>query len=311
MLQAEISDTGKNRYTVIVDDGAQTSLGASDGNWTLQLARGLVDAEHTVRVIENSGVLGGIVQFHRFVTSSDGKFLQARPRPHRIEVIGDSLSTGAGDEGQQPSDRITMHNTNAALAYGSIAAEKLQADYTCVAVFGKQMAQRNTLPDIYERSLPSDEKSQWDFTQHVPDVAVVNLSTNDFYTAAFNADMFAKAYVTFLLRVREHYRDAVIYITDSPLLTDNQPSDENNRNRLRHLLDGIAATAKCAGVDNIHVFYFDAIARADGLGAGWHPKLVTHEKMGAKLASTIRTDLHWDETDGAQKTAATTSTQSQ
>jgi len=300
-LQMTLSDTGLNRYTLTIDDAKPTMIGSADSRCTVDLAKDLPPGEHQISLVRSSGAGGGIVQFHDFAT--DGQWLQPRPRRRSIEIIGDSISVGTGDEGTAASDRISVHNTNAFLAYGSVAAREFDADYTCLAVRNRRMGKYgaidhrphkvpgDTLPEMYDRTLPGNPAGRWDFpADSTPDVVVINLSTNDFYTTGFNEREFVQTYEWFLAHIRQQYPAAAIYITDSPLLDDSGLNGRHDLTILRNLLDRIAHDSNDW---NIRVLYFDRIDKSDGKGAGWHPTVATQAKMAQKLVAALRADLGW------------------
>lgn len=300
-IQITLTDTGLNRYTLIIDDREPTMVGSSDSRCTVDLAKDLPPGDHRVSLFRSSGAGGGIVQFHTFAT--DGQWLQPRPRKRRIEIIGDSISAGTGDEGTAGSDLINMHNTNAFLAYGCVAARRLGADYTCLAIRNRRMAKYgfidhrphkvpgDTLPEMYDRALPSDPASRWSFpADAAPDAVVINLSTNDFFTTGFDEREFVQTYEHFLNRIRRHYPAAAIYLTDSPLLDDAGDNNRHDLSKLRGLLDHIAHDS---ADPRVHIFLFDRIEKSDGKGAGWHPSVATHAKMAEKLVETLKHDLGW------------------
>jgi hypothetical protein len=133
------------------------------------------------------------------------------PLPHKIEIIGDSITCGAGVEAQSASDPACNVNfgeglENGYYAYGPDIARALNADWhvTCASGIGLvrnyySRGDQRTMPQIYpyldpEAMSPFD-LTLWDTTQWgveglddgglaattgAPDAIVIGLGTNDF-----------------------------------------------------------------------------------------------------------------------------------
>ena len=50
-----------------------------------------------------------------------------------MEVIGDSISCGYGNEAANEHEHFSPTTENAYFSYGAIAARAFNADYTCIA----------------------------------------------------------------------------------------------------------------------------------------------------------------------------------
>src|SRR5262249_46492585 len=113
-------------------------------------------------------------------------------------------------------------------SYGAMAARAVGAELHTIAWSGRGMlcnygddAQScsDPLPNIYDRTLPTQNGSRWDFTRYQPDAVVINLGTNDYST---NVDPspadFTAAYRGFLQHLRDVYPDALILCTCGPML---------------------------------------------------------------------------------------------
>ena len=94
-----------------------------------------------------------------------------------MEVIGDSMSCGADNEGA-PGEPGTPANSNAYFSYGAMTARNIDADYMCISWSGKTMDAEHGMPAIYERIVP-EYYSKWNYSTWIPDIVVINLSTND------------------------------------------------------------------------------------------------------------------------------------
>ena len=211
---------------------------------------------------------------------------------HRLEVIGDSISTGYGNESHSKEEHFSPLTQNAYFTYGDITARALGADYVCVAWSGRCMWPKNTIPELYDRTLPQDKASVWDFAKWTPDVVVINLATNDFAGGPPDEAGWTQGYEAFISRVRKHYPHAEIYCAVGPMMGDWGKGKPLTTVRL--YLARIIADEQAAGDTKVHFIEFPGqdIAK-NGVGADWHPTVKTHEAMAQQLTAVIRKDLHW------------------
>jgi hypothetical protein len=115
-----------------------------------------------------------------------------------IEVIGDSISAGFGNLGKEihsnggnakTSCKFSLFTESAYATYGWLAARELKADASILAVSGFGMYQsnegftENVLPKLYNHIIANSENPTWNFDEKArPQVVIINLGTNDFYS---------------------------------------------------------------------------------------------------------------------------------
>src|SRR5262249_26350825 len=129
------------------------------------LADGLPDAVHEISLHRRTEAKVGEAVFFGFDAGSGGKLLPPSPAPERrIETIGDSISTGYGNEGPNATCSYVNSEQNEWLTYGAIAARNLNADHTTIAWSGK------TIHEMYEyfpTVLPQrTDGPRWDFAKY-------------------------------------------------------------------------------------------------------------------------------------------------
>jgi lysophospholipase L1-like esterase len=281
-----------NQFAVIVDGGTAKTIKTMTGTATYTLADALPAGEHTVLVHRRTEAFFGEVQFLGFVI--DGGALLSPPpaRARRLEVIGDSITCGYGNEGADQYCKFTADTENHYLTYAALAARTLEADLHAEAWSGIGMYRdyggdtANTMPARWGRTLPEKTTSTWDTSQYVPHAVVINLGTNDF-AKGDPGKPFETAYLTFVRRVRKAYPSAWIFPSVGPMLSGTSLTSA------RTYLNNVIATLKSEGDEKISLLEFATQSAADGYGCDWHPSLATNSKMAKLLEAELRSKLGW------------------
>ena len=281
-----VLDDQAQYFTLIVDGQLQPNLATSPGEQTYVLASGLAPGEHVVELYRRTeGSFGasifGDVQI-------EGELLPPPPVDRRIEVVGDSITCGYGNEGVEPCG-FSAETENAQLTYAGVAARTLGAELHMVAWSGKGVVYNygedmfEPLPDVYDRALAT-EGAGWDFSWH-PDVVVINLGTNDFSTDGDpSQQLFVSEYVGFMAHLRDVHPDAYILAISPSLFGDEAAMVDGY---LQNVIDErMAAGDTNVGWANVNVEWI-------GSGCDGHPNVVTHEAMAARLVEELEARLGW------------------
>ncbi len=290
-LAARLTDTGPEDFLVVsVNDRQPTLLRVHPGQTLYPLARNLPPGRHTVAVVKRTEPLVGTLQLLGFEAPTNTR-LHPVPRPtRRLEIIGDSISCGFGVEAASEKEPFTARTENNTLSYGALAARALNAEVHCIAWSGRKMAPDNTMPKVYDRILPTDPTSRWNFAKWTPDAVVINLATNDFRGGVPDRSTWTDAWLAFLARVRSHYPRAHVYCALGTMLTDRWPPQQRHLTTARAYLQDIVARSKDP---RVHFLEFPEQKLEDGLGASWHPSRKTHRLMARRLTETLSRDLGW------------------
>jgi lysophospholipase L1-like esterase len=284
-LGVTLRDSGGNQFTVVVDGQVQPVLVPGAGTREIALATGLAAGEHRVEIYRRTEASFGVSQFLSFDFGPDGVPGEVAPPSRRIELIGDSVSSGYGNLGTSVDCGFSADTQSHYDTYGAIAARELGAELSTVAWSGKGVVYNydtdvtDPMPALYGRALPSEPSSQSDFAA-AADAVVIKLGTNDFSTAGDPApELFPGEYLALLDRVRQAYPDAFILCTVGPLLGGQD---------LQAARAGIAGAVQAftaAGGSNAVVWEMNVPNNSPG--CDYHPSLATHAAMAEGLVQQL------------------------
>lgn len=254
--------------------------------------------EATVRIVklsETAMSTFGIAS----IKVEEGKIEPTEEKNLFIEFIGDSITCGYGVDDEDRDHHFSTKTEDITRAYAYKTAEKLDADYSMVAISGygiisgyttaDEPNSEQTIPQYYETlgfsyggfgtEKPQDIK--WDFSKRQPDIIVINLGTNDnSYTKGIEdrVSLFGSEYGKFLKKVRELNLASTIICSLGIMGGQLYPTIENTVN----------AFINETGDNKIELLRFDEQSPQDGYAADWHPTEATHTKASEKLAAKIR-----------------------
>lgn len=277
--------SNENRFTVVVDGGTPATITTSAGQTSLPLATGLTNGAHDLVIWRNTEASIGVTQFGGLSNFGAGGALTAPAAgPNkRIEMVGDSLTVGAGVEGDAACPGGIDAFTNNYLAYGSVAARTVGADVVTIAWSGIGVYRNydgsltDTMPMRYPYSIPND-MTAWDFSQYQPDVVIINLGTNDFGQGDPGTP-YETAYEAFIKTIRGKYANAYFILIDM-----------YGGERLVRINDVVMAM-KGAGETKIESL--SVSSAQNNLGCNQHPNVAGQAAMGAVLAARLKVVMGW------------------
>lgn len=294
-VSAKIQSFGSNYFIVILDGKIiMNSLDISNGG-VFVLATNLSKGVHEIKLVKRNEFNIGYVKFLGF-NFDDGELLAPPKRlERRIEVIGDSITCGFGNDGADESVEYVPSLDNSYLSYGAIAGRDLEAETTIIGCSGFGVMQSydgntsQTVPAMYHMVVPHKD-IKWDFTKWVPQVSVINLGTNDFSFGSIpNIDKFNKAYIKFIEEIHSNYKNCKIICTVGPLMDGEALKVIKkciNNVILGHFYD--------KGLDFVSFLEFEPQDKEqNGCGVSGHPSIKTHEIMAKALENKIRKMMNW------------------
>ena len=282
-----IDGNNQNEFAVVVDGQVQDDLVTSAGTTSYPVVTGLADGVHELVLWRRTEAYYNPTEFLGLRDFGPGGALVAPPPPpsRRLEIVGDSITAGYGNEGSPGCSGTKPENNY--LAYGSVAARLLGADLHTIAWSGIG-AYRNynevgpsddAMGSKYDLAEPIQSSSTWDFSRYVPQAVIINLGTNDYSTHGDPGAPFVDAYLDLVRLIRSHYADAYVFCLIQQ--GDSEPA-----------INQVVSTLHQEGDADVESFDINVNEGSWG-GCDGHPDLVMHQAMGERLAAEVASVLGW------------------
>ena len=226
---------------------------------------------------------------------------QAAEKRLRLEFIGDSITCGFGNMVNDANRMFYSADENGWMSHAAVAARKRGADFSVISCSGLAVTEgigkfAYAIPPMgyyypYRDRMAQELEGKaehpvlWDFQNHVPDVIVLNLGTNDATVIDLNGDTqegikkFERDYYEFL-RMLRNYNGFAPWIICALGSLDYFLYDS---------IQKVAGKFKAEqGDEKISCFKYGRVRVTDGLGACRHPYVTTQVRMGEELAEYIK-----------------------
>jgi hypothetical protein len=283
-----------NFIDVSVDDGApvQVRLRAGEGSYPLAQVPGASD--HTVTLVRCNESWQGTFTVLGFDAGPGGALLPPPELPRRrLMFIGDSVTCGEMCAWTAQPDPKRGSDANARLSYGMIVARELQAQCALVSCGGRGIIRdwqgnrdAGNAPVFYELALPDDPAVRWNPSLYVPDAIGIQLGTNDFSRGVPDENEFVNAYVEFVRKVQRDAPGALIFLMDSPILSDS-PGQGPRRSAHHGYLEEIVRRVGSPRV------ILAPLSHYPGVPGNGHPTGPEHREMAGELEPLLRRELGW------------------
>ena len=287
---------GKNYFDVFVDGETQHPfvLEAKQGEQTYVISTALKPGSHSLEIYKRTEGEEGATGFKGLLLDADAKLLPAPARPiRRIEIYGDSITSGAGNEGADNSADHLLSEKNNYWAYGAITARNLNAELHTISQSGIGIMISwfpFTMPQFYDQlSAVGNNDSRWDFTRWTPDVVVVNLLQNDSWLIDREKrlqpipsdEQRIQAYIKFVRAIRAKYPKAqIICALGSMDATANEKWPG-------YISSAVAKMKKTHKDDKLDTIFFEFT------GYGQHPRIAQHKANATLLSAFIKQKMNW------------------
>jgi len=281
---------GNNDYNVFIDNRFKKII-RTDSTVVYNISDSLTRGMHRITITKRTEAKFGIASFQGFVLER-GKTLHplAFRFKRKFEFIGDSFVAGYGSEGKSPDCDFSRGTENNYIAYGPVLAGRLNAEYSIIAISGIGIARnygdstRTSLQPMtyYYNKTCYNDTVYWNFSNFNPDVVVIRLGRNDYWSKPFpkRAD-FRTAYLWFLQYVRGKYPGAHIFALCGPIRND--PHCDYIRSAVEDMKD------KKIHFVNVKV----NLKSPEDFGCQHHPNKKGHEKIADFLEPVIKKALGW------------------
>jgi hypothetical protein len=291
-------------WEVSIDQGPWSAIAMTADNQPhiFALASELARGPHQVELYKRSETQTGITQFLGF-DFHGGKALPPPPRQERrIEVMGDSQSTGFGVEmidapgTDCPGEDYSGKYQNFRKAWGNLLGNIFNAEVHGVVYSGKGVVQNvwptdtdpliryypraNPNPAIQNSSPPLFDLSSW-----IPDVIVLAQGAMDF-NSGVDYGVFRTAYRAFVIdTLRARSPKTHIFMT---------VLGKGGRDQIPQIGQELINERKAAvGDDKLHVFVANLYTWEEMLGCNGHGTPAFHQRIANELAAEIRAKVGW------------------
>lgn len=289
-------ELGKNYFSVIVNGETQHPfvIEAKQGEHTYEISRVLGEGPHSIEVYKRTEGEEGGTAFKGLVLAEGESLLPPPARPsRRIEIYGDSITSGMGNEGADNARDDLLSEKNHYWAYSAITARNLNAELHTISQSGIGIMVSwfpFIMPQFYDQlSAVGNNDSKWDFSLWTPDVVVVNLFQNDSWlidrekrlNPIPSDDTRIQAYMNFVRSIRAQYPEAHIICA-----LGSMDATEHDK------WPGYVTTA----VERMKTY--DKDDKLDTIffpftGYGQHPRIAQHKANAARLTAFIQQKMGW------------------
>jgi len=312
--------SGENpAYVAIYADGKvyqKSLITKKDNDFTVNFDK---KVKHTVTFIKLSESLHGSLRINEIKADSN-KIKPTGEKKKKIEFIGDSITCAYGVDGTE-EDHYSTTTQDGTKSYAYMTAKQFDVDYSIVAYsgyailsavsFDGERTPDTALPDFYDKlgivagdamfTLGTNEfddgtyelqSTQWDSSEFVPDLIVLNLGTNDsfyFYTidpskVAAETEVFVQKYEEFLAQLRSIYPNTEILCTYGTMgqyiVADVERAINNYINN--------------TGDTKVHTYWFNVQdSDKNGMGADTHPNAKSQLDSAHELINEIERLYGW------------------
>ncbi|MGO4892887.1 SGNH/GDSL hydrolase family protein [Flavobacterium sp. W21_SRS_FM6] len=289
-------EKGQNYFNIIIDNDIESPyvLQAKQGLHTYTISTALNQGGHSVEIYKRTEGEEGGTRFKGIEIVDGATMLPPPQKPkRRIEIYGDSITSGMGNEGADNGPDHLKSDKNNYLAYGAIAARELNAELHTISQSGIGVMISwfdFIMPQFFDQlSGVGNNDTQWDFTQWTPDVVLINLMQNDKWLIDREKRLHplpsdeerVTHYQQFVRSIRARYPNAQIICA---LGSMDATQDAKWPNYVRQAVSNM----RQAGDNKIDTLFFDFT------GYGQHPRVAQHRANATKLSAFIRKKMQWD-----------------
>lgn len=287
---------GKNYFNIFIDNERQHPyvLEAKAGEQTYVITTALKPGNHSLEIYKRTEGEEGATSFKGILVDQGAKLLAPPARPgRRIEIYGDSISTGMGNEGADNGADHLLSEKNNYWAYGAITARNLNAELHTISQSGIGVMISwfpFIMPQFYDQlSAVGDNDTRWDFSSWTPDLVIINLFQNDAWLIDREKRLQPvptdeeriQAYINFVRSIRARYPHAQIICALGSMdatATSKWPG---------YITAAVERMKKENNDRKLDTIFFEFT------GYGGHPRIAQHKANAEKLTAFIKHKMNW------------------
>jgi lysophospholipase L1-like esterase len=281
----EMYGKSHNYLEIAVDNKKPYRIQTTGKTNVITIADGLEEGIHTVLICKDTESMIGFIDFLGIRCK---KLLATSKAKHKIEYIGDSITSGAGmDQSVVPCDKGEWYDQhNAYMSYGPTTSRNLNADWQLTSVAGIGLVHsccnmNVVMPQIFDKVYLRNDSIAWDFKRYQPDLVTICLGQND---GVQDSALYCGAYLQFIGTIRQRYPRADIVCLTSPM------ADGKLTDALQRYIKAITAYANANGDKKVYRYFF---SRRYYNGCGTHPDLGEHQLIAGELTAYLKKLKGW------------------
>lgn len=281
------------RYAIYVDGERTQDLMLDELNKTITAFESETETTAVISLVKLSETANSTLSIKSI--EAEGTITPTAEKELYIEFVGDSITCGYGVDDEDRNHHFSTSTEDCTKAYAYKTAQKLDADYSLVAISGygvisgytsdpNKKSANQIMPKYYDTIGYSYTRGvagiNWTFERQ-PDAIVINLGTNDESYCKTDKDKqaeFTAEYVNFLKQVREKNPDTKILCVLGVMGSGLYKCVE----------EAVSTYSAETGDTAVYAMKLANQDQADGIAADWHPTEKTHEKTATVVADKLK-----------------------
>lgn len=290
-VYADIESDGEDYFLVVLDGEIYNNCFPVRERKLYKLVEDIEYGEHSLELVKRTEAFVGTASFYGFELFNGDILEPSKEKKLKIEILGDSISCGYGNESENEFSEYNSIDANGYLSYGAIASREVNAELNITSWSGLGLVRNYDdstmpLPERIEWITNKDTTKKWDFSSYIPDIVSINLGTNDFNEHPPTKDRFVEGYRILIDRIRNYYGKVKIICAIGPVMEGEALNDIRDYVK-NHVVDYYNSM----GDGDIYFLEHEHQKAENGYGGGYHPSQKTHYIMADELVEKIKTIL--------------------
>ena len=287
-VYADMESDGEDYFLVVLDGEIYNNCFQVRERKLYKLVEDIEYGEHTLELVKRTEAFVGTASFYGFEIFNGEILNPPKEKPLKIEIFGDSISCGYGNESENEFAEYNSIDANSYLSYGAIASRELNAELNLTSWSGLGLVRNYDdspmpLPERIEWITNKNTNKKWDFSSYVPDIVLINLGTNDFNGNPPSKESFVDGYRIIIDRIRNYYGEVKIICAIGPVMEGKALNDIRD-----YVKNHVVEYYNSMGNKNIFFLEHSHQKEENGYGQAYHPSQKTHNIMADELVEKIK-----------------------